>query len=1461
MHHPSTNTTTTASPASFPAAAGPRRTGFLLLGFGLLSAPLQQAMAADGTYIGNNSNVAPNGVYSNTANWAGGIVAGGADSTATFVYNPVSDTGGTGPAGGLIMDTAQIVGNLVFDDTDGYGSSTIGFNNTGTPLDLTLDRTTGTPTLTTGQILNSVSGGKKVVINQNIQGNDGLMTNGPGFIGLRGSLGATPATTSNISGGLTVGGGVLQLQSQFSNISSTTVTNGGMLFLDFSTSGASGTNRIGPASTLTLGGAGGSGVVTNANAAATATHSQTFGAVTLNTGAHQIIANTNTNQNFSYTLGAITSNGHAALNLAKPTAAGTGAINIVNTNNANGILGGWATYNGGDFAINNGSGVAAALATYTNNTWAAGNNTNITTNAAVSAATTGTLRFNNGTAFKLELTGTNVIESGGLISAQQAPLITGGTLTSGTSDLITHVNGGVLRIASNIADGTAGAVTLVKALGGTLQLENNMTYTGGTVVGAGTLIVGSGPLGGSTGALGSGAVTLSANNTNTGAYAPFGTLAFNRSGTYTVTNAINPTVNGGGYLAQVAGSGTLILNQAMKVGGFIQQAGTTRLDFNAAGAPTSQILDGSFTTGPTTIQTGRLVARNGTLEIAGKAGAATAQDFALTELLGTVNMKVQAGAGGTAALNLGVLTHATNNTDGGSTLALTLGSGASASTTWGTANTLISDAGNAFVTVNGNDWGAKDATNKQIVGGSTIAGFYTNTTGAGLAANTNVNVTANDSVTGTIQTSSVRFDSAAANTLTVNSGGVFRPGGVLVSGNVGANNSTIGGAGSITAATGNRDLTLIQNNTQGKLTIAAQVANFDGTNLTHLVKAGAGEVELTNAANSYTGRTFVNEGTLRVSGSGNIGTAAARSNNVFIRAGELVVQDDASVYTSSWTSIGQRQGENGTLTVKGNAKYDIAADFNVSDVNSKGTLNIADKALLTVKSLYVGKGGYSDGTVNQTGGTLIAGNTPAGDWNIGGNGAGDSAATGTYNLSGGVLDPGAQNFQVGRWGTGTLNISGTGAAKGTGFNVIGRYNTGTGVVNISDNGSWDTTNAGAGGQAFLIVGESGAGTLNISGNGSVLAKSLSLAHNGGTGVVNQNGGTIDLTNTTPAAAGTTQPGVMFGATNAPGLTLPGYGGVYNLNGGLLKTYGVGENPAATTAVSSIFNYNGGTIQAKADNTGFMQGLDLAAVKAGGAKIDSNGFLITVAQALAHDTALGTTADGGLTKLGNGTLTLTGVNSYTGGTTVTAGTLALSGSGSISSSTVITVKAAAILDVSASPSWTLGASQTINGNGSIAGNVLTAAGAKIAPGESVGTLTFSNNLDLSGSASGPGGAFVFELAAPGASDLAVIAIDNTLSIGSGVLNFDDFAFTALGGFGNGVYTLFDSSLPISGTLGSSLTGTVGGLSATLGFGDGGNDLTLTVVPEPTAATTGLLSTLGLLLRRRRHGNRPGPGRAA
>lgn len=213
--------------------------------------------------------------------------------------------------------------------------------------------------------------------------------------------------------------------------------------------------------------------------------------------------------------------------------------------------------------------------------------------------------------------------------------------------------------------------------------------------------------------------------------------------------------------------------------------------------------------------------------------------------------------------------------------------------------------------------------------------------------------------------------------------------------------------------------------------------------------------------------------------------------------------------------------------------------------------------------------------------------------------------------------------------------------------------------------------------------------------------------------------------------------------------------------------------------------------------------------------------------------------GAVTKASTFKQTFAGANTYTGATTISAGTLEVSGS----------ISGTSKVDVSG----------TLSGSGTVApaltGNVNLLAGGKLSPGGGIGTLTVTLNggaLDIGPAVTLANSlALLFDLDLPGASDKVTLT-GGAMNIGLGVLEFDDFTFTPLAGFvPEADYVLFDGSLPLAGTLGTNLTGMVNGFTAELLLADGGRDIVLHVIPEPSAALAvlgGMATLIGLRRRK-------------
>ena len=113
--------------------------------------------------------------------------------------------------------------------------------------------------------------------------------------------------------------------------------------------------------------------------------------------------------------------------------------------------------------------------------------------------------------------------------------------------------------------------------------------------------------------------------------------------------------------------------------------------------------------------------------------------------------------------------------------------------------------------------------------------------------------------------------------------------------------------------------------------------------------------------------------------------------------------------------------------------------------------------------------------------------------------------------------------------------------------------------------------------------------------------------------------------------------------------------------------------------TGLVQFDGGVLKATANAANFIDvglfGTDAAGtldlmVLAGGAKIDTNGFNVNLARYLQHGS--GTATDGGLTKLGAGTLALYTNNQYNGPTTVNAGSLVFAIGQAVAPSSVIVV---------------------------------------------------------------------------------------------------------------------------------------------------------------------------------------------
>ena len=215
--------------------------------------------------------------------------------------------------------------------------------------------------------------------------------------------------------------------------------------------------------------------------------------------------------------------------------------------------------------------------------------------------------------------------------------------------------------------------------------------------------------------------------------------------------------------------------------------------------------------------------------------------------------------------------------------------------------------------------------------------------------------------------------------------------------------------------------------------------------------------------------------------------------------------------------------------------------------------------------------------------------------------------------------------------------------------------------------------------------------------------------------------------------------ILLGTPNGAGLRFNSGGG-NSCFGSTNATFDLG------TGTATLLCRNAGTMNlgalSGASGT-FLQGQDADT----GTVIWAIGYnnLSTIFAGIIEDNAQAANRVAAITKLGTGTLTLSGQSTYTGTTTVSNGVLALAfnptngSDGSISQSAQVNILPGTFLDVSGRSDGTfpLNSAQQLRGRGTINGILDTTGGGMVAPGGgpggSTGAISVTNNINLGGTA--------------------------------------------------------------------------------------------------------------------------------
>jgi rhamnogalacturonan endolyase len=477
-------------------------------------------------------------------------------------------------------------------------------------------------------------------------------------------------------------------------------------------------------------------------------------------------------------------------------------------------------------------------------------------------------------------------------------------------------------------------------------------------------------------------------------------------------------------------------------------------------------------------------------------------------------------------------------------------------------------------------------------------------------------------------------------------------------------------------------------------------------------------------------------------------------------ASEMIKADTATMHTAAdWSGVTPAISEiglfNNVISVGNAAMLSLGGNVAVGGLIFANNLN-GPVTVAAGNTLTLGEAGVDLSEANQNV-TLHPALNLAGaqTWNV------NSGRALTVN---GALT--SANHTVSKIGGGTLHLGITAHDAGANIQVdegVVQANASSGIL-ISLNGGTFNVNvfdsnpihvmAGGGTEQNVGGNRTWAGNLTGSGPLTVIASSThtwSGNNSAYTGTITlQGSGSLRLNSISAVSASTAyvfNNGNMFANTSGT-FHLGSLAGAGTFSGGAGQNYSIGALNADTEFSGVI---SGGTMIIKTGNG--VQTLSGANVFSGGLQINSgtlqignggttgtpgSGDIANQATLVFHradavsDSGFGVISGAGtLVQRGEGVLTLTKAHTYTGATILEAGTLALTGAGAIADSASIQLGLDTLLDVSGrvDGDMTLGSGKVLRGGGAVKGDFTIGTGATLQPGESTGTLTFSNALML------------------------------------------------------------------------------------------------------------------------------------